>query len=249
MKSLDELPIEEVKLEDIKGFHSLALLNPKMSKEDFDRLKQSMKSIGYVTRAITLFRGKIVDGRHRFEASVSLGFESIPCKIIPHKTKLTEIEETLIMNEEIRRHTSKTQNACMNVLEYFKLLNTDKKVSQTIMAKGTKTSLKMFKDAVYIYKNNRKYFNALLDGNSVKINHNYSTRLDIIAKYLKEKNKEATTSTEEVTDVPLQETIDPQFSNIDVANAVNSIKELLSTKNIPIDVITKELYKEAKNGK
>ncbi len=52
--------------------HELALAFPAMSKEDFEGLKESIATSGLL-EPITLYQGKILDGRHRYRACRELG--------------------------------------------------------------------------------------------------------------------------------------------------------------------------------
>ena len=54
--------------------HPLAAIFPEMSKEDFARLRDDIHSHG-LRRPITLFEGKILDGRHRHRACIECGVQ------------------------------------------------------------------------------------------------------------------------------------------------------------------------------
>lgn len=54
--------------------HEIATLFPSMSQVDLDQLKESIGAQGQLEE-ILLFEGKILDGRHRYEACLALGVE------------------------------------------------------------------------------------------------------------------------------------------------------------------------------
>ena len=200
MKSLEELPIEVIDIKDIKGIHPIADRNPNMPTDDYYRLTEAIKLIG-ITEAIILYRGKVVDGRHRYKIAKEIGLKSIPVRIIPYKTKLDTFMEKLIMAKEVRRHTTPTQKACKGALIYFELIGSDGKKNQTVVAKDTQVSLRLLKYAIYLYKYNRDYFDELYKGNAIKIKNNFTTRLEVIVQHVKEKQKEGITKDNQIIEV------------------------------------------------
>ncbi len=100
---VDMIPIEELKL------HKLANEHPEMTEVEFERLKESISEIGQL-EPILVYRGKIVDGRHRYWAFESLGLNEILVKEIPHKTPLETVRE-IVFGSEVRRHQTATQKA------------------------------------------------------------------------------------------------------------------------------------------
>lgn len=97
------IPIEDLKL------HKLASEHPKMTEVEFERLKESITNIGQL-EPILVYRGKIVDGRHRYWAFESLGLNEIEVKEIPHNTPLETVKE-MVFGSEVRRHQTATQKA------------------------------------------------------------------------------------------------------------------------------------------
>jgi N6-adenosine-specific RNA methylase IME4 len=56
------------------GFHSLASVFPEIGHEDFEALKTDILANG-LQESITLYEGKILDGRMRYQACISAGIE------------------------------------------------------------------------------------------------------------------------------------------------------------------------------
>jgi len=247
MIRLDELPVTDIHLDSITGIHPIAELNPLMGIEDFSKFKEVVKYFGYTTVPIILYRGKIVDGRHRYRACKELGITSMACRVIPHKTKLTEIQENLIMAQEIRRHTTPTQKSCQGAMQYFSLRDSPERKSQQVVAKDTKTSLRLLKSAIYIYKNNRKYFDALHDGNSVLIGNNYTTRLDVVELHLKDLHKRELSNVEEPVNVEESFLEDEFIINGKRSLAANVMKEAYDKFNMTPKDLADMFYKISKN--
>ena len=219
---LDFTTLEQrvIEVSQIKGIHKIAKVNPKMSEEQFEQLTKSIKDIG-ITVPIILYRGLIVDGRHRVDVCNNIGITRLPAKIIPYQTKIEDIEKE-IHSMEVRRHQSKTQNTCCAVLEYVELKASSTKTSQSVIAKGHKVALSRLKDAFYIYKYRREWFNVLLDGGQLKVKNNFTDRLDVIKALAKEEQSKETNDIEKPEKVAIRET----FLNDDYI--INGKKEMAS---------------------
>lgn len=87
--------------------HEFAKAFPVMAQPDFELLKQSIKSSGVRQPAI-LWEGKIIDGRHRYQACVELGIE---CPTVNHEG---DEDSALALVKDLnstRRHLSPAQLA------------------------------------------------------------------------------------------------------------------------------------------
>lgn len=100
--------VEMIQLKEL-SLHKLADEHPEMTEGEFQRLKESIDEIGQL-EPILVYRGKIIDGRHRFWAFEALGLENILAKKIPSNTPLETVRE-IVFGSEIRRHQSATQKA------------------------------------------------------------------------------------------------------------------------------------------
>jgi len=97
------MPLEDLSL------HKLANEHPEMTEVEFQRLKESIDEIGQLEPILT-YRGKIVDGRHRYWAFEALGLSEILTKEIPSNTPLETVKE-IVFGSEVRRHQTATQKA------------------------------------------------------------------------------------------------------------------------------------------
>ncbi len=107
-ESATDIEVQIVPIVDLE-LHELANEHPEMTEVEFQRLKESIEEIGQL-EPILVYRGRIVDGRHRYWACQSLGIENILTKEIPHNTPLETVRE-IVFGSEVRRHQTATQKA------------------------------------------------------------------------------------------------------------------------------------------
>ena len=96
-------------------FHPVSNKHPRMSEEQFKGLVSDIELNGQL-EPIRLYRGKVVDGRHRTWAARELGIDTVDCVELPHKTTMKELEQ-IVASTENRRHQTGTQRACIAYLE------------------------------------------------------------------------------------------------------------------------------------
>ena len=89
--------------------HPEALATPKMSSEQYEALKKDIEMNGQMD-SIIVYRGKIVDGRHRWLIIQELGVDTIKYKKMPNNSTLQAIK-TIVNSKETRRHESVSQLA------------------------------------------------------------------------------------------------------------------------------------------
>ncbi len=107
MKS-KETHTELVRLEDIQ-VHKLAEIHRVMSELEFESLKDSIQENGQLVPVIT-YKGKIVDGRHRFLALTALGETHIRVDTLPGNISLAEVRKR-VQGTEMRRTDNNMQKA------------------------------------------------------------------------------------------------------------------------------------------
>lgn len=89
--------------------HPEALATPKMSAEQYEALKKDIEMNGQLD-PVTTYRGKIVDGRHRWLVLQELGIDSIKYTKMPNNSTLKAIK-TVVNSRESRRHETAAQLA------------------------------------------------------------------------------------------------------------------------------------------
>ena len=99
---------EEVAIEGLK-LHKIAGMHPMYTSTQFSGLVDSIAENG-LREPITLYRGKVVDGRHRLKALTQLGHKTIKSTHIPNNKTIEEVKK-LVNATDVRRHLSPTQLA------------------------------------------------------------------------------------------------------------------------------------------
>ncbi len=120
------------------NIHELASINPIATKEDFIALKKSIALIGQ-TNPVIMFKGFLIDGRHRLKAIKELGIGSIKYINEPSTKTLSDIED-YIMGTERRRHQTPTQKAISALRYYNKMKSSGQKISQGEVAEKLGTT-------------------------------------------------------------------------------------------------------------
>ena len=99
-----------------QALHNLTKKHRLMSEEEYRALLISIAEVGQL-EPVKIYRGKIVDGRHRYWALKDLGIDYIKYIEIPHNTTLSEVKD-MVMGSEVRRADSPFQKAAKAYLEY-----------------------------------------------------------------------------------------------------------------------------------
>lgn len=94
---------------DTVSVHEAALVTPMMSKDQFATFVLDIEKHGQKD-PVTLYRSKIVDGRHRYMALNKLGVKTINAIKLPNNTTIDEIK-TIAKSCETRRHQTASQLA------------------------------------------------------------------------------------------------------------------------------------------
>ena len=89
--------------------HPEALATPRMSDESYDALKRDIEINGQLD-PVTTYRGKIVDGRHRWLIIQELGIDFIKYIELPNNTTIAQLRR-LVQSKETRRHETAGQLA------------------------------------------------------------------------------------------------------------------------------------------
>lgn len=103
-----DIKVEMMKVSDLT-LHDLALTTPVMSGSTFEALKANIDTEGQL-EPVALYRGKIVDGRHRWLILQELGIEDIKVTKLPNNTTLDKLK-SLVFSKELRRHETTAQLA------------------------------------------------------------------------------------------------------------------------------------------
>ena len=120
---------------DILGLelHDLSMTNPNMTPAQFNSLLHSIQDNGYyVDKPIILYKGKVVDGRHRLRACKELELTTIPALTIHNNTKMEDVA-AYVVSSDSRRNLQASQLAVKAVR--FKHVNIgDKRLTMRVLA-------------------------------------------------------------------------------------------------------------------
>lgn len=137
------------------ALHPLTKSHPLMTEEQYASFKEDIKAKGQL-HPVILYRGKIVDGRHRLRALTELGISEIKTDTLPQNLTLKEVEG-VVMSSENRRHQSPTQLA----IKGYRLFKKGMKQPDAVTAAGC--SLANLKRVVTIAKMKREDIIDLLE--------------------------------------------------------------------------------------
>jgi len=138
------MKVTDILLNDIE-IHKLALSTPKMTNEQYKSLKQDIKDNGQL-EPIKMYRGKVVDGRHRVLVMKELQADTIKATAIPSTTSIEEVKQ-MVTSYETRRHQTPTQKAIYALYEYDRLRANGVKESQEAVCARYGTNRKMLSRA------------------------------------------------------------------------------------------------------
>lgn len=89
--------------------HPEANITPRMTTEQYNALKLDIEKNGQL-EPIVLYRGRIIDGRHRYWIMSELGIKTVVVVSISNNSTIMDIR-TIVKSKEIHRHQTPTQLA------------------------------------------------------------------------------------------------------------------------------------------
>jgi len=148
--------------------HELANLTPTMTEVQFEGFKANIDELGQLEPA-KMYRGKLVDGRHRLKALKS---SNTPLKYINIESTMSiEDVKEYILGLENRRHQTATQKAIMAYKEFKLRKESGEKVSQGEVAKIYGTTRQHLARAKKLYElGSKELVDVLFNGQKIKIN-------------------------------------------------------------------------------
>lgn len=192
--------------------HNLALLFPAMSDEEFAELKSDIKRNGLLEPIIT-YQGKIIDGRHRYQACTELGIE-------PEFEEYTGDSPSsyVVSKNMMRRQLTSSQKAAIAVdmLPFFEEENEKKRREKISVYRETGETSPQMDTSETVAKIPPSKSRDIV-GEKVGISGRYISE----AKKLKEENPEAFEAVKR-GEVNLSETKKGIFSDVDRIQAKSS---------------------------
>ena len=164
MKEIFELDITTLSI------HDEALATPRMLEVQQEALKADIEQNGQLD-PVVIYRGKIVDGRHRFLILNELNIKTITCFKMPNNATLSDIKK-LVRSKETRRHETATQLA-ISALRH--ITKSNEKMTQAEASKmfgvGPK-AIGLAKKILVDYKR-EDLLDILFDGGKINIGTSY----------------------------------------------------------------------------
>lgn len=160
--------------------HSLASLNPGQTEGEYTSMKLSIEDIGQ-TEPIVLFKGRVVDGRHRVKALRELEQETV--KAIKLNNNLTLAHVTKVVLGSDRRRGATAAQKAIQAVRYMKSSDITQVEASAMFGVATPTitdiiklekSLgtdkinSLFRDG-YLMFNNKKYINMRKLRSAIKV--------------------------------------------------------------------------------
>jgi len=173
--------------------HPLAKLSPNLSKQEFENLCASIQTTGLI-ETIKVYKGQVIDGRHRMHALKKLGW---PIK--PYLQTITDlkgsVEAFIVDSRRARGHNSKSQIAsfCSKVLE--RTPGANKQAKRRQLAKDTGISESTIKQAEIVHRKATEEVKRDLDEGVIGIAKAYeSVRIPVRAEQKKDSESKASSS-------------------------------------------------------
>ena len=113
--------------------HPEANITPRMTTEQYNALKLDIEKNGQL-EPIVLYRGRIIDGRHRYCIMSELGIKTVVVVSISNNSTIMDIR-TIVKSKEIHRHQTPTQLA---IYAYRQMIsyNSDSRNKDSVMTQS-----------------------------------------------------------------------------------------------------------------
>ena len=164
MKEIFELDITTLSI------HDEALATPRMLEVQYEALKADIEQNGQLD-PVVIYRGKIVDGRHRFLILNELNIKTITCFKMPNNSTLSDIKK-LVRSKETRRHETATQLA-ISALRH--ITKSNEKMTQAEASKmfGVGPKAIGFAKKILVDYKREDLLDILFDGGKINIGTSY----------------------------------------------------------------------------
>ena len=165
MKEIFELDITTLSI------HDEALATPRMLEVQYEALKADIEQNGQLD-PVVIYRGKIVDGRHRFLILNELNIKTITCFKMPNNSTLSDIKK-LVRSKETRRHETATQLA-ISALRH--ITKSNEKMTQAEASKmfGVGPKAIGFAKKILVDYKREDLLDILFDGGKINIGTSYN---------------------------------------------------------------------------
>ena len=231
-------PVDEIKI------HELANLSPTMTNEQYEALKDSIKEFGQIYPAV-LYKGLLIDGRHRLKALKELGIEKIKYKNENPQMTEGEVRDRILKVHEQRRHQTPTQKAIMAYREFVRRKKKGEKVTIGSIAKEFGSTRELVSRTKTLAElTSERIIEILFNGGKIEIKQpdsNYVRQTDSIitlVTYFKMREQEIIKESLKIENFDLTDN-EKEFVDITTENLINTYNDdliryfikVLSNKN------------------
>jgi len=147
-------------------YHELASLLPLLDDEDFDALVEDIREYGQI-EPITLFEGKILDGRNRYKACLELGIEVKTKEWTPSELNGLTPLQYVISENIMRRHLNVAQRSEIALLLLPEIEAEAEKRKEETVGRPKKSEINKFQK-----KEERNPQSTKIAGKKVKVSQN-----------------------------------------------------------------------------
>ena len=212
--------------------HEVSALHPLHTPDQFQGLLNNIRLNGQ-KEPVKMYRGKLVDGRHRLKALKQLGIEYIEYVTLPNNLTLEQLKDEVI-SSEVRRHLTPTQLA-LKALALYDAGN----YTQEEACIETQANTRMLQRAIAIQKLGRNdILMRLRDGKlfDVSISSKFAKPTDSLGAILKFLKDQQFTDTVKLQNTTAQDyTKTPaEFSTVVADGLLTAVKGLSDAERMYI---------------
>lgn len=209
--------------------HELAKLTPTMTKVQYEALKASILEHGQQV-PVVVYRGKIIDGRHRCKAIRELGMTDIKTVSEDSRLSLQDVRTKILDVYENRRHQTPTQKAIMAYRVYSQSKADGEKVGQGSVAESCGTTVKQLGRAKQLHTlAGDEVLELLFQGSKLNTGTvsqpNNTDSLSTLILYFKNRTKSIIDNTNETT-------INEDFTDEEIELCNSTLRELTSVHSV-----------------
>ena len=190
---------QEVLLVDTESLevHELAGVNPMMTPRNLEELRSSFESYNGFDKQfpITLYHGKVIDGRHRLIIAKEMRLDKVYCKSLPQNLTHEQAKGYAVKTDS-RRHVTATQKAISAYHHWVESMKSGENITQTIAAKDRGSSRRYLALVNSLEKlAGSDVIDELWNGSKIIITSKYGKKtstdsLSILVAYFKERAAE-----------------------------------------------------------
>lgn len=176
---IEGFEVYEISITDLK-LHEMANEHPLHTDLSRESLKRDIEQKGQ-NDPVVIYRGKIVDGRHRYWILKELGVKSIFVRLLPSSYTLDDVREH-VFTTETRRHQTATQKA---IQAYLYKEETGQSYN-SVMVKFSASKAMIMRAKFVAEHRGKRFLDELYNGRKVSIGVKSTDNLTTLERYIRE---------------------------------------------------------------